>query len=153
MSQWCARRSNTATPWTNKNDSCWNKRRSCQDDSFCYITRSYEWSCWELEQNKNKFPFWPPGPCIFRIACRYLLHSLIFPHSLRIFEDFGTQIMNTAVFVKIFIFQKQVLFPIWTSQITIMPQGLAIAQQKSAIKPQGSAKSLWKWSHAKLRPE
>ena len=50
---------------------------------------------------------------IFRIARGYLLHSLIFPHSLRIFKDFWTQITNTAVFAKIFIFQKWVLFPIW----------------------------------------
>ena len=77
-----------------------------QDDVFWYITKSYEQTCWELEQNKNKFFFWPPHPRIFRIACGYLLHSLILPHSLHIFKDFGMQIMNTPVFVKIFIFQK-----------------------------------------------
>ena len=50
-----------ATPWMNTNDSCWSKTRSCQDDAFWYITRSYERSCWELEQNnfkKNEFLFW-----------------------------------------------------------------------------------------------
>ena len=94
-----------------KNNSCWNETRSCQDDAFWYITRSYERSCWELEQNKDEFIFSPPRPHTFRIACGYLLHSLIFPHSLRIFKDFGMQIMNTAV--KIFIFQQWVFFPIW----------------------------------------
>ena len=68
-----------------------------------------------MEQNTNKFLFWPLRLGIFRIACRYLLHSLIFPHSLRIFKDFGIQITNTTVFAKIFIFQKWVLFPIWQS--------------------------------------
>ena len=110
MSQWCTRRGNVATPWMNMNDSCGNETRSCQDDAFWYIKRSYKWSCWELEQNKNKFLLWPPRLCIFRIACGYLLHSLIFPYSLLIFKDFGTQIMNTAVSIKIFIFQKWVLF-------------------------------------------
>ena len=86
---------------------------TCQDDAFWYITRSYERSCWELEKNKNELPFWPPRSCIFRIACRYLLHSLIFPHSLCVFKDFGMQIMSAAVFTKIFIFQKWVLFCIW----------------------------------------
>ena len=43
---------------------------------------------------------------ILRIVRGYLLQSLIFPHSLRIYKDFGMQIMNTAVFAKIFIFQK-----------------------------------------------
>ena len=100
--------------WTNTNDSCWNKTSSCQDDALWYITRSYEWSCWELEQNKNKFLFWPP-PCLFRIARGYLLHSLIFPPSLLIFKDFGMLITNTAVCSKIFIFQKWILFPIWAS--------------------------------------
>ena len=113
MSRWCARRGNAATPWTNTKDSCWNETRSCQDDAFSYITRSYERSCWELEQNKNKFLFWPPRPHIFRIEREYLLHSLIFPHSLRIFKDFGMQIRNTAVFAKIFIFHKWVLFSLW----------------------------------------
>ena len=65
---------------------------------------------------QERIPFlataWCPHPCIFRIAHRYLLYSLIFPHSLHIFKDFGTQI-NTTVFMKIFIFQKWVLFPIW----------------------------------------
>ena len=113
MSQWHVRRGNAATPWTNTKDSCWNETRSYQDGVFWYITRSYERLCWELEQNKNKFLFWPPRPHIFRITRGYLLHSLIFPHSLRIFRDFGTQIMNTAVFAEIFIFQKWVLFAIW----------------------------------------
>ena len=27
---------------------------------------------------------WPPCPCILRIACGYLLHSLIFPHYSKI---------------------------------------------------------------------
>ena len=54
----------------------------------------------------------PPRPRIFRIVSGLLLHSLIFPHSLCIFKDFRTQITNTAVFAKIFIFQKWVLFPI-----------------------------------------
>ena len=109
---WCC---NAATPWTNTNDSCWNETRSCQDAAFWYRTRNHEWSFWELEQNKNEFLFWPPRPRIFRIARGYLLHSLISPHSLtrRIFKDFGTQITNTAVFAKIFIFQKWVLFPTW----------------------------------------
>ena len=93
VSQWRARHGNIATPWTNTKDSCWNKIRSCQDDAFWYLTRSNERSCWELEQNKNKFLFWPLRPRIFRITCRYLLHSLIFLHSLRIFKDFGMQIM------------------------------------------------------------
>ena len=115
MSQWHARRGNAATPWTNTNNSCWNETRSYQDDAFWYITRSYEQSCWELEQNKNKFIFWPPRPLIFRMTRGYLLHCLIFPHSLHIFKDFGTQITNTAVFTKIFIFYKWVLFPIWTT--------------------------------------
>ena len=93
--------------------------------------RSYERSCWELEQNKNKFLFWPPCPCIFRIARRYLLHSLMFPHSLRIFKDFGTKITNTALFVKIFIFQKWVLFPIWCTMVRAwsMKQNLGLNQQ------------------------
>ena len=52
------------------------------------------------------FVYLPPRPCIFRIARGYLLHSLIFAHSLRIFKDFVMQIMNTAVFVKIFIFSE-----------------------------------------------
>ena len=95
-------------------DSCWNETRSCQDEAFQYVT-SYERSCWELEQNKNKFLFWPLRPRIFRIARGYLLYSLIFPYSLRIFKDFGMQITNTAVFSKIFIFQKWVLFPIWAA--------------------------------------
>ena len=113
MSQWCTRNGNAATPWTNINDSCWNETRSCQDDAIWYITRSYERLCWEFEQNKTELLFWKPCPRIFRIAHGYLLLSLIFPHSLRIFKDFGTQITNTAVFVKIFIFQKLVLFSIW----------------------------------------
>ena len=45
--------------------------------AFWYITRSYERSCWELEQNKNEFLFWPQRPRIFRIAQGYLLHSLM----------------------------------------------------------------------------
>ena len=69
------------------------------------------------KQNKDEFLFWLPRLRIFRITRGYLLHSLIFPHSLRIFKDFGTQITNTAVFVKIFIFQKWILFPIWWSGI------------------------------------
>ena len=108
-----------ATPWTNTNDSCRNETRSCQDDAFWYITRTYERSCWELEQNKNEFLFSPPHPRIFRITYEYLLHSLIFPHSLRILKDFGTQITNTAVFAKIYIFQKWVLFPIWFVNIFV----------------------------------
>ena len=111
VSQWRARCVNAATPWANTNESCWNETRSWQDDAFWYI-RSYEWSCWVLEQNKNEFLFWPPRPRIFRNARRYLLHYLIFPHSLSIFKDFGTQITNTAVFTKIFIFQKWVFFSI-----------------------------------------
>ena len=110
MSQWCARRGNAATPWTNMNNSCWNKTKSCQDDAFWYITRSYERLCWELEQNKNEFLFWPQRTHIFRIARRYLLHSLIFPHSLHIFKDFGMQITNPAIFAKIFIFQRASTF-------------------------------------------
>ena len=51
----------------------------------------------------NEFLFWPPRPHIFRIACGYLLHSLIFPHSLSIFKGFGTQIPNTTVFANIFL--------------------------------------------------
>ena len=58
--------------------------------AFWYITRSYERSCWELEQNKNKFLFWPLHSHIFWTAHGYLLHYLIFPHSLHIFKDFGT---------------------------------------------------------------
>ena len=85
MSQWRARRGNTATPSTNTNNSCWNKTRPCQGDAFWYITRSYERSCWELEQNNIEFLFWPPHPRIFRIKHWYLLHSLIFPHSMRLY--------------------------------------------------------------------
>ena len=70
----------------NMNDSCWNKTILCQDDAFWYITRSYEHFCWEFEQNKNEFLFWPLRPRIFRIACGYILHSLIFLHSLCIFR-------------------------------------------------------------------
>ena len=66
--------------------------------------------------NWNKFLIWPPRPRIFRIACGYLLHSLIFHHSLCTFKDFGTQITDPAVFTKIFFFQKWVLFPIWMQE-------------------------------------
>ena len=93
MSQWPG---DVATPWTNTNDSCWNETRSCQNDAFLYITRSYKRSCWELEQNNKEFLYWPPCPRIFRIASGYLLQSLIFPHSLRTFKDFGMQITNTV---------------------------------------------------------
>ena len=104
--------------------------RSYQDDAFWYITRSYERSSWELEQNKNKFCFWPPRLHIFRITRGYLLHSLIFPHSLLIFKDFGTKIMNTVFFVKIFIFQKWVLFPIWPGSsyiFNLQPLGIELS--------------------------
>ena len=52
-----ARCGNAGTPWMNMNDSCYNETRSCQDDTFWYITRSYEQFCYELEQNKNEFLF------------------------------------------------------------------------------------------------
>ena len=91
----------------------WFMLERYQDDAFWYITRSYERSCRALEQNKNKFYFWPLHSRIFRIAHGYLLHFLIFPHPLRMFKDFGMHITNTGVFAKIFIVQKWVLIPIW----------------------------------------
>ena len=48
-----------------------------------------------------------------------IYYSLIFPYSLRIFKDFGAQITNTAVFARIIIFQKRVLFPIWQPDILL----------------------------------
>ena len=62
---------------------------------------------------QEQIPFLATTSVQFSIMRGYLLHPLIFPHSLRIFKDFGMQITNTAVFAKIFIFQKWVLFPIW----------------------------------------
>ena len=92
--------------------------------------------CWELEQNKNEFLFWLQCLRIFRIASGYLLHSLIFPHSLRIFKDFGTQITNTAVFTKIFIFQKWVPFPILSINRMLISQLKWFLDVKFMFPPQ-----------------
>ena len=111
------RRGNAATPWTNT--EIWTihvgmEQDDCQDDAFWLITRSYERSCWELEQNKNKLLFWPLRRRILRIACGYLLHSSIFLYSLCRIKDFGIQI-NSTISTEKHIFLKWVLFPIWPS--------------------------------------
>ena len=109
MSQWRTRRDNAATPWTNKNDSCWSETRW-----YILVHNKKLWMIvLGIGTKQERIPFWPPRPRIFRITRGNLLHYLIFPHSLRIFKDFETQITNTAVFAKIFIFQMWVLFAIW----------------------------------------
>ena len=86
MSQLRVRRGNAATPWTNMNFSCWNEARSCQDDAFWFITRGYERSCWELEQNKNEFLLWPP--CL--VVCVYLVSRADIYYILQYFLIFIT---------------------------------------------------------------
>ena len=96
------------------------------------MTRSYERSCWELEQNKNEFLFWPPHRRISRIARRYLLHSLIFPHSLHRIKDFGKQITNSTVSTEIYIFLKRVLFPPWLVVVKLVT-ALAIGNVEAVL--------------------
>ena len=72
---------------------------------------------------QERIPFLATTSTNFRITLGYLLHSLIFPHSLCIFKDFGMQIRNTSVLAKIFIFQKWVLFPIWHGKVRTIESG------------------------------